>query len=165
MPGSKHKVLGAAHNERVNVVQVEFARGEAHYGSDATFAFLPHRDIDIEAIFGKIDKRFVVTGEGWNSEAGMHFKEVPAAAHIYENGLVALEFCRKDMLKELLPYMPHRRAVRKRVASTDHGIIRESGEDVTLRIRITKDNMAASGSSIRELLDNEVFKLLSQLPS
>lgn len=162
MPGSKHQVHGAAQKEFVNGVINYFVSGVCSYRSDGTVAFTPHRSINLKDIWPINRETSEVLGQGWNDEAGMAFTAVKAIIHVYPNGTIALGLLDKEPPH---PHKPHRRAVRKRVVVTDHGIIRESPTDATMRIRISKDNLAASGESIRDLLDREVFKLLSQLPS
>ena len=161
-PGSGRKAHVAADTEIINGVINHFVKGEANYCSDGTAAFIPNEDIDQQTIWPIDMETTAVLGRAWNDELGMPFTAVEAIAHVYPNGMIAIG------LKEKLPtsqQKPRRRAVRKRVVVTDHGIVRESPSDITLWLRITKDNLTSSGDSIRDRLDREVFKLLTQLPS
>lgn len=161
-PGSGRKAHVAVETKIVNGVVNHFVKGECNYRSDGTAAFKPNGGVDQQAIWPINQATTAVLGQGWNDEAGMPFVAVEATVHIYPNGTLAIGLCDK---KPTYPQKPRRGAVRKRVVSTNRGIIRESPTDVTLRVRIEKDNMAASADNIRDLLDREVFRLLSQLPS
>lgn len=161
-PGSGRKAHVAVETEIVNGVINHFVQGECNYCDNGCFAFTPNVDITQEAIWPIDEKSFAVLGRGWNNEAKTLFTAVEAVVHVYANGMIAVG------LKEKRPatrHEPRPRTVRKRVVSTNGGIVRESPTDVTLRVRIKKDNLAASADSIRDLLDREVFKLLNQLPN
>lgn len=161
-PGSGRKAHVAVETEFINGVYNHFVKGECSYRSDGTAAFKPNGAINQEAIWPIDRSTTAVLGQGWNDEAGMPFVAVEATAHIYPDGTLAVGLRDKE---PPIQHKPRRRAVRKRVVSTNRGIVRESPTDVTLRVRIGKDNMAASADSIRDLLDREVYKLLSQLPN
>ena len=161
-PDSGRKAHVAVETEFENGVFNHFTKGECNYRSDGTAAFIPNEDIDQQS-FWPIDRETTaILGQSWNDEAGMPFTAVKAVAHVYPNGMIAIGLCEKQPSCQ---HKPRYRAVRKRVVVTDHGIVREGASDITLRVRITKDNLTSSSDSIRERLDREVFKLLSQLPN
>ena len=170
-PGSMHQVHGAATNEKRNRVHEHVIEGLSAYRSDGTAAFLPADPVELEKIWHLSKGNYEVFGKGRNEEAGMNFIALPATIHAYSNGLISIGLYPADGEPEktpcLLSQTPRcqRKTIRNRVVSTSNGIVRESPTDATLRVRVTKDGMAASGSTIRELLDRAVFQLLSQLPS
>ncbi len=180
---SQRKALGLANNEKVNAVKNLFVKGEITYRDDSTAAFTPDEDIDLYNHWKLYNRRFLRIGGGWNPEVDMAYDETLGQIHLYPNGTIALKPIDVDELVKICEnckWTPiynlrsssfegnpsnKRRVIRNRVVSTSNGIVREGEKDVTLRVRVSKNEMAASGSTIRELLDREVFKLLSQLPS
>lgn len=180
---SERKAHGLANKESVHGVKDLFVSGEITYRDDSTAAFTPDEDINLYDHWKLYNRRFLRIGGGWNPEVGMAYDETLGQIHLYPNGTIAMKPIDVDELVKICEdckWTPiynlrqssfegtplnKRKTIRNRVVSTSNGIVRESPTDATLRVRVTKDGMAASGSTIRELLDREVYKLLSQLPS
>ena len=168
---SKRKAQSLANNEKQNRVQELLVEGLTAYRSDGTVAFLPDKPVELDDIWQLTKGCYKIFGWGRNEEAGMNFIALPATIHAYSNGLISIGLYPAEGESEKTPCLlrktpkRQRKTVRNRVVSSSCGIVREGEKDVTLRIRVSKNDMATSGSTIRELLDREVYKLLSQLPS